>query len=110
MFSGTITGTPFWQPPEYLCPVVPGRQVTAYNSIDTYGLGVILWQITHGNAVPYGADVAENLGVINRAILTGKCPLFANDIWRPLIESCWSEKPTARPLLPTIVLQLEENS
>lgn len=105
----TVTGTTWWRAPEYIQPRPVDRKIVTYNTLDSYGFGMIMWQLTHLAVVPYG-DSTVNTLPLEREILNGRRPVFTNNLWRPIIEKCWDYNPMQRPSFAEIVSYLMQTN
>lgn len=77
-------------------------------SVDSYALGVVLWELFSGE-IPFSRyDIAE----IRNRVLSGKRPIIPSYGFSPrlarLIERAWSQNPLDRPTITEIVDELLE--
>lgn len=100
--SGTKIGSPVYMAPEVL------NSIGVYDrSADIYSLGIMIWEMW------YGIDAAEHISPrldtsIENAVQNGLRPSLTihqkpDEMWRNLIESCWSSEPNSRPLAKDVM-------
>ena len=98
----TELGTAQWAAPE----VIASNRTNYDLSIDTYSLGVVLWEIETGKVPFYGYRTVQ----IAALILNGQRPEFTDPVlpeMKHLIEHCWAQEPRHRPKISQIRKILE---
>ena len=105
MMSGqTMTGqrgTPHWMAPE----VIEGLRYT--EKADVYSFGVILWELVSESEPFRGVHHFQVLKLVS----SGERPTIPSDahpVLKELIQACWAQNPSSRPVFTDIILILED--
>jgi len=102
--SNTKLGTIAWTAPELIIDF----NIPYTTSADIYSYGMVLWELLHDGAVPYG-DLAEIQTI--RAIEKGDKPPLPEDVdkqYASIIIQCWSDDPNQRPSFEQIIYNLSK--
>ncbi|KAK8895369.1 hypothetical protein M9Y10_023832 [Tritrichomonas musculus] len=105
--STTLETTKIPETPEYLAP-----ELIKYNlftkKADVYAFAIIVYEIMTGEK-PF-ENLSNSLEIVNEITKNHGRPKFTKqipDCYRKLIEKCWSEDPSERPIFKEITNQLK---
>eukprot|EP01103_Thecamoeba_quadrilineata_P018218 TRINITY_DN6835_c0_g1_i1.p1 TRINITY_DN6835_c0_g1~~TRINITY_DN6835_c0_g1_i1.p1 ORF type:complete len:313 (-),score=22.55 TRINITY_DN6835_c0_g1_i1:108-1046(-) len=97
----TYCGSPCWVAPE----VLRTEQYSA--KVDVYSYGIVLWEMA-ARTEPYPSmdpfQIIYMVGSLGSRPQIPDCPMS----WKILIQRCWDNNPTERPLFSDVITILEE--
>ncbi|VVB07303.1 unnamed protein product [Arabis nemorensis] len=102
LVSGGVRGTLPWMAPELL----NGSSNRVSEKVDVFSFGVAMWEILTGEEPYADMHCGAIIGGIVSNTLRPSVPEKCDDMWRNLMEQCWSFDPAIRPSFTEIVDRL----
>ncbi|WZY92556.1 hypothetical protein YC2023_064885 [Brassica napus] len=102
LVSGGVRGTLPWMAPELL----NGSSNRVSEKVDVFSFGIAMWEILTGQEPYADMHCGAIIGGIVNNTLRPSVPEKCDQMWRELMEQCWSFDPAIRPSFTEIIDRL----
>ncbi|KAH0883206.1 hypothetical protein HID58_059302 [Brassica napus] len=102
LVSGGVRGTLPWMAPELL----NGSSNRVSEKVDVFSFGIAMWEILTGQEPYADMHCGAIIGGIVNNTLRPSVPDKCDQMWRELMEQCWSFDPAIRPSFTEIIDRL----
>ncbi|KAL0863836.1 hypothetical protein Bca101_042954 [Brassica carinata] len=102
LVSGGVRGTLPWMAPELL----NGSSNRVSEKVDVFSFGIAMWEILTGQEPYADMHCGAIIGGIVSNTLRPSVPEKCDNLWRELMEQCWSFDPAIRPSFTEIIDRL----
>ncbi|CAH2059664.1 unnamed protein product [Thlaspi arvense] len=106
LVSGGVRGTLPWMAPELL----NGSSNRVSEKVDVFSFGIAMWEILTGKEPYADMHCGAIIGGIVNNTLRPSVPEKCDNLWRELMEQCWSFDPAIRPSFTEIIDRLRSMS